>query len=355
MEMLFSLNISPVDSEQLYTDLLSTTLVDTSAEEAIVSAIYGIQLEQLEVLTQAELYAEKIYQFSSNTISLHRRLISSTLQPTIFSNTIDIGGSGLDNVSGFITGASAESVFREHYWRMGDNVFIQNDAFSISGVVANIDVIVTRELMSTLFLLNTSGETLIDCAVGNIVGNIRDESISMDRGINFGNAKTHYVNISSTIDMSVKTVTGGDFFIDSESLSMGTAIITSYSTFLSLKTNSGAISLSDFNSFFLVSGGYASNTSELPDESSTNAILFKNAVKKLNLGFAPKKNWNASNIRKDSPKENAFLNNFASLLLSGDSSSGLDGFKSAVTKEEVDSILDTLMESILNMDVCDDN
>lgn len=355
MEMLFNLNVSQIDSDQLYSDLINSTLMDTSVEEAIVGAVYGIQVEQMEMLTQAELYAEKIYQFSTATISLHRRLLSSTLQPTIFSNTIDIGSGGLDNVSGFVTGASAESVFREHYWRMGDNVFIQNDAFSISGVVANIDVIVTRELMSTLFLLDTAGETLIDCAVGNIVGNIRDESISMDRGINFGNAKSHYVNISSTIDMAVKTITGGDYFIDSKSLSMGSAIITSYNTLLSLKSNSGAITLSDFNSFFLVSGGYASNIAALPDDSITNTVLLKDTIRRLSLEFAPKKDWNASNLRKDAPKGDAFLNSVVSKLLSGDSSSGLDGFKSAVTKKEVDSILGTLMDSILNMDVCDDN
>ena len=159
--MLFNITIEATDVAQLIYDLENTTLQDISAENAIINSIYGAQIEQKNMLDVAELYTEEIFQFSSNSISLHRKFLESTLQPTIFANEIDLGRYGLDNTSGLITGGTADTVFSPYYWKIGDSVIIQNDAFSADGIIANIDILMTREASQSSFLLDVPYEPFI--------------------------------------------------------------------------------------------------------------------------------------------------------------------------------------------------
>jgi len=353
--MLFNISTQTIDIDQLTLDLTLSNLSDISAELAIVQAISDIQEEQFSILEAAELYAERIYQFSDNEISLHRSVIESSQQPSLVAEEVDIGISGLDFASGFITSNSSSSVFRAHYWILGDSVGIQNDMYSLTGIDVNYDTVVTRELTDILFLKKAAGETLVDCSVSTITGDIRSHDISLSRAINLGDAKRFYMNIASSVDMDLKVIRNNDLFVSKTSVSGGETKSTSLIKLSSLKAESGVVNLGNHTELFLIEGGFASDESALNQEASTNTVFFKTAVKTLLDGYAPASNWQAKDLKKADVKDNQFMLDMAQNLINGNPPAAIDGFKSPVTKGEVSFVLDSVLQSILNMDVCNDN
>ena len=354
--LLFNNQVEELDISSLYAGLLSTSLLDLSAENAISEALYRIQVSQLGLINAGEAYTEEIFANSKSTIYTKTNKIESSGIPTIEATIVDIGVEGIENSIGLMTSSAAFSAFTQHYWQMGDSVEISNKSIVAVYAGSTLDSIITREIVDNFFLKTTPEEILTGCHSAFVqVSDIRDVSIDGKKAVNYSDMQRFYFLISDFIDLSIKNLSTPSYSINEHNVNMAAIELPSKVELSSLVTKNGTVSLKNFEDSFLSEGGYLSNRAALGLSVETNTVSMIGMLSTLSQLYAPKKDWKARDIKKEDTKDVGYMTLFISNLLAGDSPVESRDLHSVVSRGEVETVLDILIEEILAMDVCDDN
>ena len=356
MAMLFNVTLENIDFNTLKNSLIQSSLETYDEEQALVEALYSLQLRQVDMINLSEAYVEDIIANSTENIYVNARKVVSSGVPTIKAATIDVGVVGLDNSSGLMHSEIIESKYSEFYWRMGDYVEINNNSIVPRTLVTTLDAILTRDILEGFFLKTTPGEILSRCTTSYVAGGtIASPTINDKKAINYGDLKRFFFLKTDFIDVSIKEVKASGFIIGQNYIYGKNISLPSNVVAKKLISDLGTVNLRNFNSEYLLAGGYILNNSTLDIDAETNTVLLATAVSILNTEYAPKIDWISTDLKKADRKSDAFMDGMIQDVLANIAPSESRDYNSPVSMGELNYSISKIMEEISNLGVCDDN
>ncbi len=356
METLFNIEVSQFDLAPFIYNVGQSSLESPLHEQELVDYIFTNQEEQLQLIELAEAYAEEIIANSRESIYTRMSQVESTGRPSVSISIGNLDPIGINNSYGLITENIVSDSYSQYYWKMGEYVEILNNPIVPSGVTISIDSMITRDILSGFFLQNIPGEILSRCTTSAIIGgNLKDSSIEDDRAIRYGDIKTFFYLKTDYVDTSIKNVRAGSYYLSQDSLSVENVDIPSRIIATKITSESGMVTLKNFNEEFLLRDGYIMQDAFLSESIETNTVALIDGILNLQENYAPKKNWIAKDLRKTDRKTEAFMDTMIGDVVGGIAPSNNVEFDSMVCMEELLYTIGKTMEMISDIGVCDDS
>ena len=316
----------------------------------------------LEFIDIAEAYSVDIFKYSSSTISVSREhVVFSNIEPVVLSDTdVTIESAGSENILNIMRMSEIGQVFSSYFWRFGELVDIRNNLYSLSALSANTDLVMTKNASDYYFLQREPGQKLVKCStsrlsnVGLTLDSARDTFVLSLHDIN-----QYYIKIGDTINISGKKATNNlKIVVSEDEIHSESATFVDGSFFSKIKSKTGTIVFGDvFSMFIEIENSYLSNNAELNSDINTNTKSIIDTKILLSSSRAPYRDWNPEALRKTSFKSEEFIDTFTDILLSGDSipEEDRENHYSVVSRIELSSVLESLKNKIIDLEVCDDN
>lgn len=356
MEMLFNVQLLDHDFSSQNHELEISPLSSKDAEQAIVDKLYALEIEQYKLIELAECYAEDIFANSSNDISVKMNKIISSGVPKISSTVSKIDTIGLEFTTGLISRSVIIGLYSNNYWMMGGNVNINNDSIVQFNPAGNLDSIMTYDIMNGFFIQDIAGETLSRCSVSYMDGSGILDPINLDDyAVNYDDLKRFFFLKSDNIDLEIKTVKTQLFEINNSTITGTTVNLSGLVVIKKLIVDSGVVNLSEFQSNFLIEGGFVRDDAYIRQGTETNSVLMFDAVLLLQESRAPKSDWRTTDLRKTDRKPNLFIDSMISDVFSGIAPSQSDDYHSVVCYEELEYAMSKVISELQNIKVCDDS
>ncbi len=355
MEMLFSIDVSAIDIEQLHLNIHSSTLDDTTQEQVIVDSIFGIQNQLSSFIDMAEAYAEEIYANSSDTIYCKSNKIISSHVPTVEARNINLMVTGFDNTSGLITKSIIIDGYSDYYWRMGDYVEINNISIVPTSLNLTLDSIMTTEILDGFFLKDKPGELLSRCTTSFLYSvDILSEEVSNERAINYRDLNNLFFIKTDKIDIATKIIYAKSNIYKDTELILNSITAKSKIVATKIIAENGIVTLKQFNDDFLIAGGFIADNSSLDEEAETNTITLSGAVTELRTSYAPIANWSPIDLRKNDIKDSLFMDSFVDDIFENNAPEDISANHSIVCKEELVYCVEKIIDILSGLKVCED-
>ena len=348
MERLYNKDSIEIDTLSFFNRLKSSTIDDVSVENEMVEILESMisSLDDFSNETDSTLLLSNM--FSGDTLKLNKKYISVISAPLITSPQVKITEGDNVNISGVIGVENAVHSFSDYFWRKGDNVDVQNKAFSTGGLISSLDVMLTYDIGSSIFLGKTAEEVLDECFVSAKTGVISSNSIESDSVICFSDIARTYHENGNTIDASINSIFTEHSTIENNILS-SKSLSLSVSKISSLSVRDGLIVDSDRGSYFLGNTLLIQDDSKAPTKNS-NISSIEYVSTYMQKHCAPSIGWRQSNLTRDGEVSSLEKEELVNAVLSN---SPISEKERPIVFKDVNSVLDTIGNNILELEKCE--